>query len=263
MAVHPLTTPATWQLSAGGGLAESPRRMAMALWLFSALAVLVWASALIAEATIWDIDAVVVMLALVLPVVWLAAAWRTWCCWREAVTPLTLEWTGLPPTASRRVPDPASVGFRVTQWQAPVQVQMMLDLQTWILLRVQSCQLGESGESARASWVWLDTRGRPEGDIAALHQLRTLLVLPQRMRTLAADKAAGLTVRNNVAAIPMASWAIKFNSGSKLPRPVTPRRTVRRPAHAASKADSLFPPTHVMDGWTSSDTAACDHEVRS
>lgn len=263
MATHPLTTPASWQLYAGGEHADALRLPAMALWLVSAVTLMVWASALVYEASVWGLGAMALALGLTLVAIWLMAAWRTWRRWHGLSTALTLEWTGLPPNPSKRASDPASVGFRVSQWQAPVHVQMVLDLQSWVLLRVQAISADGVDDASRLAWVWLDMRRLPGCDAAALHQLRTLLLLPQRMRCLAADKSVGLTGRNTVAPIPMASWETKFKSGSKLSRPVTPGRTARRSARAASKADSLFPPTHVMDGWTSRDALSCDHEVRS
>jgi len=263
MTTHPLTTTASWQLSAGGRQAGVLRLPVMALWLASAITLMVWASALITEASIWSLGGPAVTLALALFITWMLAAWRTWRRWHETSTALTLEWTGLPANQSKRAPDPASVGFRVRQWQAPAHVQMVLDLQSWVLLRVQAISADEVEDASGLAWVWLDMRRCPGCDAAALHQLRTLLLLPQRMRSLAAHKSVGLTGRNTVVPIPMASWETKFKPGSMLSRPVNPGRAARRSARAASKADSLFPPTHVMDGWTSHDSLSCDHKVRS
>lgn len=269
MVAHPLTAPATWQLSMGAGHAKVLRHAGIALWLLSTAVLLVWAFALLNEAVVWGLDAVYVVSACTLTMLWLAAAWQIWRRWHVAATPLTLAWTGLPqvPASSKHGRYPAadgiSEGFRILQWRAPVHVQVMLDLPAWMLLRLRPMPSVVTGQQVDSAWVWLDMRSRSAAASTTMHQLRTLLRLPPRMIMLA-DMTVCYRGQHDEAVAPVASWAIKFKSGPKLRRPVTLRNAVRRSAQAASQADSHFPPTQVLiDGWTSRDTAACDHEVRS
>lgn len=238
MAMHPLMKPASWAIWSGSGGIPTVHRAAAAFWLAGAAMLAAWVAGLLREAAIWGSSPLLLISGLSVAVVWCWLAWSTWSAWRADRALLTLIWTG-PIRENPDDPDDASArlgGFRLAQWDAPVKVEAVLDLQRWMLLRVTA-----TGGVPRQSWLWLETTPR-----SPLHQLRTLVYLPARLTVAAGrmaphDGGAGWRLFHA-----MASWAHSFKSGSKLRSSVIPSRTVQGASSLSLPSESAFPSTLVM-----------------
>lgn len=201
---------------------------------------LAWVAGLLYEAAAWGASPILLLSGVAVALVWCWLAWSTWSAWRADGAQLTLLWCG----PVRDNPDDTAVpparigGFRLAQWDAPVRVDVALDLQRWMLLRVTA-----TTGVARQTWLWLQTSPR-----GPLHQLRTLLYLPSRL-TVAVDRMppqdAGVAQSILRA---MASSRHPFKSGSKLRSPVISSRTVQggRSQSGSLSSESAFPSTLVM-----------------
>ncbi|MBI2732838.1 MAG: hypothetical protein HYX44_05920 [Aquabacterium sp.] len=238
MATNPLMKHASWAIWSGSGGIPTVRRAAVAFWLAGAAMLLAWVLGLWHEALTWGGSPLLLMSGLSVAVVWCWLACSTWSAWCADRAQLTLIWTG--PVREDQGDAAGEVtrtgGFRLAQWDAAVKVEVMLDLQRWMLLRVRT-----TGGASRASWLWLETSPR-----GPLHQLRTLVYLSPRLTVndeSAVARTAGTRSRLRHA---VASWAHSFNSGSKLRSPVTKPSTApgRRPLSLSS--ESAFPSTLVM-----------------
>lgn len=238
MATNPLMKHASWAIWSGSGGIPTVRRAAAAFWLAGAVMLLVWVLGLWHEAVIWGSSPLLLTSGMSVALVWCWLAWSTWSAWCADRAQLTLIWTG--PVREDQADATGVValtgGFRLAQWDAAVKVEVMLDLQRWMLLRVTA-----TGGAPRQSWLWLETSPR-----GPLHQLRTLVYLPPHLTVNdepAAARMGGVRSRLRHA---VASWAHSFNSGSKLRSPVNKPSTAhgRRPLSLSS--ESAFPSTLVM-----------------
>lgn len=273
---HPLMRPAAWALWTGASGMPAVRRAGALFWLTGSVALATWLLGLVHEALVWGVPAPLWLSGLAVAVGWAWLAWSTWSAWCADQKRLTLLWTG--PVAQ------GQGGFRVVQWQAPVHVEVLLDLQRWMLLRVSAAGPSSSPSSnpapssLRQAWLWLqqphDAELAPAGrheqrpSATSLHQLRSLLQLPTHL-TMAlpspADAAPTLAgqvkapLDGGTARLPasaMASWLHSIKSGFKLRAlPYSPRMSASdvahdmanerlQPRHAAR--ESSFPSTVVM-----------------
>ncbi len=238
MAMHPLMKPASWAIWSGSGGIPTVQRAAAAFWLAGTAMLMAWVAGLWHEAVVWGASPLLLISGLSVAVVWCWLAWSTWSAWRADRAQLTLIWTG----PVRENPDELTGaasrigGFRLAQWDAAVKVEVVMDLQRWMLLRVAAISW-----VPRQSWLWLETTPRN-----SLHQLRTLVYLPARL-TAAPDAmspkggVAGRWLRHA-----MASWAHSFKSGSKLRSSVIASRTVQGFSSLSLPSESTFPSTLVM-----------------
>lgn len=239
MADHPLMKPSSWALWSGPGGAAGISRAAAAFWVSGGLMTLAWTVGLLHEAFVWGLSPLLCVAGLSVALGWCWLAWSTWTAWRASRPPLTLLWTG--PVRDLPVSDadqPVQTGgFRVLQWDAPVQVEVLMDLQRWMLLRLRT--LG-AGAPRREAWLWLHAQppGATRVERDALHQLRTLLYLPSSMTMSAVlSPRRGVSLSGLMQA--MASWAQPFKTGSKL----------RSTAHPGARAPvSLTPSSRVRVG---------------
>lgn len=238
MASNPLMRHASWAIWSGSGGIPTVRRAAAAFWLAGAAMLLAWVFGLWHEAVIWGSSPLLLVSGMSVAAVWCWLAWSTWSAWRADRAQLTLIWMG---PVREGLADAAGAvaltgGFRLAQWDAAVKVEVMLDLQRWMLLRVTA-----TSGAPRQSWLWLETSPR-----GPLHQLRTLVYLPP-----------SLTVNSQpVAAYPgdvrgglrhaVASWAHSFNSGSKLRSPVTKPSMAQSRRPRSLSSESAFPSTLAM-----------------
>lgn len=247
MAPHPMTKPNTWALWSGAGGLPSIRRAAAAFWLLGACMVIAWVVGLIHEALIWGSSPLLLVAGLSVAAGWCWLAWSTWSTWRADRSHLTLLWTGPVRNVQEDGHTLAVGGFRVAQWDAPVRLEVLVDLQRWMLLRVTSIQ----ANNPRQSWIWLDARAqRPEivGGMSrnSLHQLRSLVYLPVRLTTAgsAASPLYGGGIRRLIHAV--ASWAHSIKSGFSVRSSVMPHGSFQAPGHLRAGAESAFPSTLVM-----------------
>lgn len=238
MAMHPLMKPASWAIWSGSGGIPTVQRAAAAFWLAGTAMLMAWVAGLWHEAVIWGASPLLLISGLSVAAVWCWLAWSTWSAWRADRAQLTLIWTG-PVRESPPSPQEEAArvgGFRLAQWDASVKVEVLLDLQRWMLLRV----VATSG-APRQSWLWLETSPR-----GPLHQLRTLVYLPARLtsapgRMASSDEGTGRRLSHA-----MASWAHAFKSGPKLRSSVIASRTVQGLSSLSSPSESTFPSTLVM-----------------
>ncbi len=247
MAPHPLLKPRFWGLWSGSGGSPALRAAAAAFWLAGAAMALAWVVALIHEAVVWGASLVLLIAGLFCAVSWCWLAWSTWFTWRSNKSPITLLWAG----PVRKVEADGVTryvgGFRVAQWQAAVRVDVLVDLQRWMLLRIRSQHV----KSPRQAWLWLDAKApRPEGatpmSSSALHQLRSLLYLPARL-TSVQDVASSDSARTGRWSRPgLASPARPLKSGFKLRSAAGSSGSVSKPRTARADAHSVFPPTLIM-----------------
>jgi hypothetical protein len=279
MAMHPLMKPAAWGLWTGASGMPSVRRAGAVFWLLGSVALATWLAGLLHEALVWGVPTLLLLSGLAVAIGWAWLAWSTWSAWCADLKRLTLLWTG---PASPRNPQgggqPGQGGFRVLQWQAPVRVEVILDLQRWMLLRVTAVQPSANmpASAPRQAWLWLHQPQRPEagseaagarqegGSACTLHQLRCLLHLPEHLTMARQPMPPRATNKNALAsrgkapldggagrlpARAMASWLHSIKSGftlratPHLPRP--PAAQAHAPLHAAAR-ESSFPPTVVM-----------------
>ncbi|MFT3856777.1 MAG: hypothetical protein QM742_04510 [Aquabacterium sp.] len=179
---------------------------------------------------------------------WLAMAWRIWQRWTRDAHALTLQWQG--PVERDESSGASSGGFHIAQWRSPVRLKVMLSWQGWMLLRVQ--RVGDA--PARAVHAWLDARDVEVAGTAlhsmrnrSLHQLRTLLHLPEGMTTQEGGASGAGSTGRDASHVAMASWAPSIMSGAVLRRLVSlirPRRVPSGQGH--SRIDTAFPVTTVM-----------------
>jgi len=230
--------PASWAIWSGSGGIPTVHRAAAAFWLAGGVMLLAWIAGLLYDAVVWGASPLLLISGLSVAAVWCRLAWSTWSTWRADRALLTLLWTG----PVRESPDDAVDsgkqigGFRLAQWDAPVRVEVVLDLQRWMLLRLTAAE-----GAPRQTRLWLETSSR-----SPLHQLRTLLYLPSRL-TVAADSMPHLDGgAGRWLAHAVASWANSFKLGSKLRSSVISPRTVQSASSLALPLDSVFPSTLVM-----------------
>ncbi len=248
MAMHPMMKPASWALWSGSGGIPAVHRAAAVFWLAGGVMLAVWVIGLIYEAMVWGVSPLLLILGLSVAAGWCWLAWSTWSAWRADQTPLTLLWTG--PVRERDddagarhaiAEKKAAGGFRVTQWDAPVRVEVLLDLQRWMLLR-----LSTTSGASRQAWLWLAAT-----PVKPLHHLRALVYLPSRL-TVPIDRAIDRTKAptHEGASGPwldaMASWLHVFKPGSKLRSSAHVPDAPRRLHAASSSMESVFPSTLVM-----------------
>lgn len=238
MAMHPLMKPASWAVWSGSGGIPTVQRAAAIFWLAGTAMLAAWLVGLWHEALVWGASPLLLISGLSVALVWCWLAWSTWSAWREDRAQLTLIWTG----PVREAQDEAGVGpirmggFRLAQWDAAVGVEVLLDLQQWMLLRVTA-----HGAAPRQSWLWLEATPR-----GPLHQLRTLVYLPAHL-TQATGESAGREGRSAPRLLrAVASWAYSFKSGPKLRPPVTSLRASQGASTLSLASESAFPPTLVM-----------------
>lgn len=244
MAMHPMMKHASWALWSGSGGIPAVHRAAAVFWMTGGVMLAAWVIGLIYEAMVWGVSPLLLILGLSVAAGWCWLAWSTWSAWRADQTPLTLLWTGPvrerdDDTGARHAitEKKAEGGFRVTQWDAPVRVEVLLDLQRWMLLR-----LSTTSGAPRQAWLWLvATPVRP------LHHLRALVYLSSRL-TMPMDRAKAPTHEgaSGLWLDAMASWLHVFKLGSKL-RSSAHVPYASHSLHAASSSmESVFPPTLVM-----------------
>lgn len=238
MAMNPLMKPASWAIWSGSGGIPTVHRAAAVFWLAGCIMLMAWVAGLWHEAVIWGASPLLLISGLSVALVWCWLAWSTWSAWCAGRAQLTLIWTG---PVRETVDEAGGVprrtgGFRLAQWDAPVKVEPVLDLQRWMLLRVTA-----SSGAPRQSWLWLETTSR-----SPLHQLRTLVYLPTSVTaaagtTASSDEGGARWLRHAVA-----SWAHSFKSGSKLRSSVIPPRSAQGVSTLSLPSESTFPSTLVM-----------------
>lgn len=238
MAMNPLMKPASWAIWSGSGGIPTVHRAAAVFWLAGTIMLMAWVVGLWHEAVIWGASPLLLISGLSVALVWCWLAWSTWSAWCAGRAQLTLIWTG---PVRENTDEPGGVvtrigGFRLAQWDAPVKVEAVLDLQRWMLLRVTA-----TCGAPRQSWLWLETTSRNP-----LHQLRTLVYLPAGVTT-----ATGATAASNGGGAQrlrdaVASWVHSFKSGSKLRSSVISPRTVQGVSTLSLPSESTFPSTLVM-----------------
>jgi hypothetical protein len=232
MAPHPLLKPRFWSLWSGSGGLHAVRAAAAAFWLAGAAMALAWMVALMHEAVVWGAHPVLLMVGFFSAVAWCWFAWSTWFTWRSDRPPITLLWAGPVREVEERGVVREVGGFRVVQWQAAVRVEVLADLQRWMLLRVRSQHVNDP----RQAWLWLDAKApRPQGATTisrnALHQLRSLLYQPSGLTTAQNVRPADRASLDCQPRSVMASRGHPLKSGGKLRSTVSP---------------SAFPSTFVM-----------------
>lgn len=242
------------------------RRAGAVFWLVGSVALVTWLVGLLHEALVWGVPTLLWLSGLAVAMGWAWLAWSTWSAWCADQKRLTLLWTG---PLVLQGENKGQGGFRVLQWQAAARVEVLLDLQRWMLLRVSAVPLSVS-QPARQAWLWLhhahdgaeqaSFRQSPESPSASsLHQLRSLLHLPAHL-TMAPPSAPEAAVPSasrakapldgGAARLParaMASWLHSIKSGFKLrATPHSPRMPVTRPMPLHAARESSFPSTVVM-----------------
>lgn len=247
MAPHPMMKPNTWALWSGSGGLPSIRRAAAAFWLVGGCMVIAWVVGLIHEALVWGSSPLLLFAGLSVAAGWCWLAWSTWSTWRADRSHLTLLWTGPVRDVQEDGVTSSVGGFRVAQWDAAVRLDVLMDLQRWMLLRVTSMQ----ANSPRQSWIWLDAKAQRPGVAGglsrnSLHQLRSLLYLPARLTT---AEDAKPTLHGGLArwlSQAVASWAHSYKSGFKLRSSVMPPGSLHGLSHRHVGSESAFPSTLVM-----------------
>ncbi|WP_329694071.1 hypothetical protein [Aquabacterium sp.] len=239
--------PSTWALWSGSGGLPSVHRAAAIFWLLGGVMVVAWVVGLVHEVAVWGGSPVLLIAGLSVAVGWCWLAWSTWSTWRADQSPLTLVWTG----PVREIQEDGVTltvgGFRLAQWDSAVRVEVLMDLQRWMLLRVTSLH----ATAPRQSWIWLDAKVQRPGASAgltrnSLHHLRSLLYLPARLTTLTQASRAPLSVAMHGMAQAMASWAHTFKSGFKLRSSAMPSGSMHSLSQIHSTTESAFPSTLVM-----------------
>lgn len=266
--MHPLMKPAAWALWTGASGMPAVRWAGALFWLLGGAALGLWLAGLLHEAMVWGVPTLLLMSGLAVAAGWVWLAWSTWSAWCADQKRLTLLWTGpLPPDEGADGQGRGQGGFRVVQWHAAVRVEVLLDLQRWMLLRVSAAQPSPQ-HPVRQAWLWLQHAHETEPAFAqtvaqaaaqaggagksSLHQLRTLLHLPAQLTTAPAARAAGMAPPDGGAArMParaMASWAHSIKSGLIKLRatPHSPRMPGQRPVSVHTARESCFPSTVVM-----------------
>lgn len=264
MATHPLMKPAAWALWTGASGMPAVRWAGALFWLSGSVVLGLWLAGLLHEALVWGVPTLLLMSGLAVSAGWAWLAWSTWSAWCAGQKRLTLLWTG-PLTAEGAAGGRRQGGFRVVQWHAAVRVEVLLDLQRWMLLRVSAVQ--PSPHPVRQAWLWLQQAHEADPAFAqtvvqaaaqtadagksSLHQLRTLLHLPAQSTGAQAPCEAGMAPLDGGTARPparaMASWAhIKSGLIKLRATPHSPLMPVQghAPVHAAR--ESCFPSTLVM-----------------
>ncbi|MBI5925734.1 MAG: hypothetical protein HY836_09060 [Aquabacterium sp.] len=239
--------PNAWALWSGSGGLPAVHRTAALFWLAGGAMVLAWVVGLVHEAIVWGSSPLLLTAGLSVAVGWCWLAWSTWSVWRADQAPMTLLWTGPVREVEEDGIRLTVGGFRLAQWDAAVRIEVQMDLQRWMLLRVISL----NASSPRQTWLWLDAKAQRPGAAApqsrdALHQLRSLLYLaPQRRSALPAKPSRRGGAVSGVIRT-MASWLPPFKSGSKLRSSVMPPGSLSGLSHLHSGAESVFPSTLVM-----------------
>lgn len=276
MAMHSLMKPGAWGLWTGASGMPAVRRAGAVFWLCGSAALGIWLAGLLHEALVWGVPTLLLMSGLAVALGWMWLAWSTWTAWCADQKRLTLLWTGplSSPKGAHHGEPRGQGGFRVLQWQAAVRVEVMLDLQRWMLLRVTAVSPAASTTPAglRQAWLWLHQAPEAESSspsvaanheantasASSLHQLRSLLQLPAHLTTLSPSTVGAMVAGRGMAPLDggaaklparaMASWLHSIKSGFKLrATPHSPRQpaSVPAPAHAAVR-ESSFPSTVVM-----------------
>ncbi len=255
MVSHPLMKPAAWRLVPGAGAIVLVRQAGGAFWLVGGLVMLLWLGGLLHEALVWGMSPLLLLSGVSVALGWSWLAWSSWRSWRQEQPPLTLLWTG---GGAEGVPQ----GFRVAQWGAFARVELVFDLQNWMLLRVT--QQGQG--SRRQAWIWLDASKAQQPDGAAalgasMHQLRTLLHMPPNMQAMTGGRSPSHGGVRGRGTPKVASWAHLFKSGIKLrsSAPLSRMSSTQSPAVSGSVfrgLDSSFPSTLVMRDDTGLDQSS-------
>lgn len=239
--------PHAWALWSGSGGLPAVHRAAAMFWLAGGVMVLAWVVGLVHEAVIWGSSPVLLAAGLSVAAGWCWLAWSTWSVWRSDQVPLTLLWTGPVREVEEDGIRLTVGGFRVAQWDAVVHIEVQMDLQRWMLLRVRTLGI----TSPRQTWLWLDVKAQRPGAAApqsrdALHQLRSLLYLAPQRRS--ASPAKPSTRGGSPAGLirTMASWVPSFKSGFKLRPSVMSPGSLPALSHLPSGVESAFPSTLVM-----------------
>lgn len=264
MATHPLNRPAAWALKLGPADIPLVRWLGTALWALASAMGLSWWAHVARDFAHGHVTLGALAGFTVLMLTWAVVAWRIWRAWVTQAGTLTLLWRGpvhaLKSTRSaghdRESREP-EVGFAVAEWQAPVNVRVMLDGQRWMLVRIdavsQANPLGSDDAAQRhQAYCWVDAHAsrtqREAVDFLSIHQLRTLLHLSPSLITHEGVPLSGLTGLALQVRGAVASWAFLFS----------PRFTLRRfafssPAHrqrafqVSGQGETLFPPTMLLD----------------
>lgn len=239
--------PHAWALWSGSGGLPAVHRAAALFWLVGGVMVLAWVIGLVHEAIVWGSSPLLLTAGLSVAMGWCWLAWSTWSVWRADRAPMTLLWTGPVREVEEDGIRLTVGGFRLAQWDAAVRIEVQMDLQRWMLLRVTSL----TASSPRQTWLWLDAKAQRPGAAAppsrdALHQLRSLLYLaPQRRSALpVVPSTQGGSSPGLIQT--MASWAPLFKSGFKLRSSVISPGSHPGLSHLHSGVESAFPSTLVM-----------------
>lgn len=263
MATHPLTRPASWPLKVGAASVPSIKWLGGALWVVAASLALVWLTGLIQDAFAGQLAAWVGAVGMLAVVAWFLLAWQVVRQWLTHADTLTLTWQGPVVAAdpARRGREVSEGGFHVSEWQAAVQVRVVLDWQRWMLLRLRTGPAADAAQGAvREAFCWLAVPEPIDGVIeradnragalraltaVSLHQLRSLLYLPPDWITQKGGQPSSSAGQTRHTSKLVASWAALAPSGSQLhPAATSLSRRQLRLAHRA--ADTLFPPTELL-----------------
>ncbi|MDE2400883.1 MAG: hypothetical protein KGL90_04405 [Burkholderiales bacterium] len=241
-----------WTLPSGASQVPPLQWAARSLILLSALVLLAWLLAVLADARSSQIAWHSAVLAVGAALAWTTMARRLWL--RLRGTPLTggvtLVWGGLPPLR----PDPSVhqrqthaplPGWSVAQWAQPVTVRVVFDLGPWVLIKVES----KAGvDQPRRAWSWASASLTLGGESG--HRLRALLFSPAANDV---DPVVSQDSRADVTA-EVASWARTQRLWSKLlPASHSPDSTVkpnlirRGASRRATLGEPGFAATQLLD----------------
>jgi hypothetical protein len=229
----PLNLRAQWQVSTGASGVPLVRAMGAAAILASVAIAVLWCATWLRDAITWGVSSAPLALTALLTALAVWHATRLWRGWMAHKHPITLCWTGLPIKSNRQgqsaANDPAGWGVSLSgsnKQAEPAQVSLVLDLQRWLLIRIETA--GPQGKLV-VQWAWLDLQQIERVHLSSgglwggVHPLRVRLHLPPTEaagRVLAASCPRETQGMGWVGARAMASSAhlVSSPSGSPLSR---------------------------------------------
>ncbi len=184
----PLNLQAQWQVSTGASGVPPVRAMGAAAILASVAVAVWWCATWLRDAATWGASWAPLALTLALTALTVWHAIRLWRGWMLRPDPIILQWAGLPIKSSRhgRTADVEPTGWGVSVGGLhhpiePAKVSLILDLQRWLLIRIDTA--GLHGRPV-VHWAWLDllqierVHIRSDGLWGGVHSLRVRLHLP-------------------------------------------------------------------------------------
>jgi hypothetical protein len=250
MTSHPLTRPAAWRLRLGAASVPLIKWAGGALWACAALLALSWLAGLVQDAFAGQLPAWVGAAATLAVIAWFVMAWQVIKQWFIQSDSVTLSWQGPVQAAdpTRRGHDVAQGGFHVVEWHSAVQVRVVLDWQHWMLLRIRPL---DTRHDRPEIFCWMGMPQTPdemnESGSTLLHQLRSLLYLPPAWIAQAGDQPASSAGQAPLLTMAVASCAAPVKSGLPLSRTLLHSSLAQRSSSDFCEADTLFPPTELLD----------------